>query len=387
MDEPILAYLISHIQAAFAWAPRWVSGIVLLVVFAGLAFLLHGTIIGLIERLFKPKHAIPRRIINRSRGPLKWGLVILALAIVVEPSGFPARVVDVIQHGLLVASIILVGWIADTGVDTVAGHYMRRFKTDVEDNLIARKHVTQVRLLRRLSWVLIMLVTGATVLMTFEPVRQYGVSLLASAGAAGIIVGFAARPVLANLIAGIQLAITQPIRIEDAVVVEGEWGWIEEITGTYVVIRIWDWRRLIVPLSYFMERPFQNWTRESGNIIGSVFLYVDYTVPVARVREKLEEICRASHLWDGKVVNLQVSDAKERTLELRALVSGRNSPVTWDLRCEVREKLVAFLQAEYPGALPRDRVEWSPNRPPEPVMQAGPPPSHLVERIAAAPDR
>ncbi|SNB70495.1 Small-conductance mechanosensitive channel [Arboricoccus pini] len=390
MDEPILNFLVTHVQAAFAWAPAWVGGLALMLLFAGLAFLLHGTVIRILERMIKPSASVPRRIINRSRGPLRLGLVILALAIVVEPAGLPDRVTGLVQHVLLVGSIILVGWVADTGVDTLAGHYMRRFRTDVEDNLVARKHVTQVRVLRRLIYIFIVVVTSATILMTFEPVRQYGVSLLASAGAAGLVVGLAARPVLANIIAGLQLAITQPIRLEDAVVVEGEWGWIEEITGTYVVIRIWDWRRLIVPLSYFMEKPFQNWTRESGNIIGSVFLYVDYTVPVERVRAELDTICRKSPLWDGKVVNLQVSDAREGTIELRALVSGRNSPVTWDLRCEVREKLIAFLQAEYPGCLPRQRIEVTalPGRTDEGGPRGGGAPSDLVGRqMADAPER
>ena len=187
--------------------------------------------------------------------------------------------------------------------------------------------------------------------------RQYGVSLFASAGAAGLVVGLSARPLLSNLIAGIQLALTQPIRIEDAVVVEGEWGWIETITSTYVVIRIWDLRRLIVPLTYFIEKPFQNWTHQSADLLGSVMLNVDYTVPVDRVREKLKEIVTGNPLWDGKVQVVQVTDTPNNMVQLRALVSARNSGQAWDLRCEVREKLIAFLQAEYPHALPRQRAE------------------------------
>jgi small-conductance mechanosensitive channel len=188
-------------------------------------------------------------------------------------------------------------------------------------------------------------------------VKQYGVSLIASAGAAGIVVGLALRPLLTNLFAGIQLAVTQPIRIGDAVIVENEWGWVEEITGTYVVIKLWDWRRMVVPLSYFLEKPFQNWTRQSTDLIGTVLLWVDYTVPVAPIRLKLEEIAKASRLWDGQVVNLQVVDSNERAVQLRALVSARTSPQAWDLRCEVREKLILFLQEEFPGALPKQRAE------------------------------
>jgi small-conductance mechanosensitive channel len=211
--------------------------------------------------------------------------------------------------------------------------------------------------MRRVLTTMVMVVTVAAALMTFDSVKQYGVSLIASAGAAGIVVGLALRPLLTNLFAGIQIAITQPIRIGDAVIVENEWGWIEEITGTYVVIKIWDWRRLVVPLSYFLERPFQNWTRQTTDLIGSVLLWVDYTVPVAPIRQRLEEIARESKLWDKQVVNLQVVDSNERAVQLRALVSARTSPEAWDLRCEVREKLILFLQEEFPGALPKQRAE------------------------------
>jgi small-conductance mechanosensitive channel len=205
--------------------------------------------------------------------------------------------------------------------------------------------------------VLIVVVAAACVLITFESVREYGVSLFASAGIAGVIAGLAARPVLSNLFAGLQIAIAQPIRLEDAVIVENEFGRIEEITGTYVVVRLWDWRRMIVPLSYFIEKPFQNWTRQSPALIGSVLVYVDYTVPVARVREELTNIVSRSKLWDGQVVNLQVTDAKNDTIELRALVSAADAGKTADLRSEVREALIAFLQKEYPHALPKRRAE------------------------------
>jgi small-conductance mechanosensitive channel len=188
-------------------------------------------------------------------------------------------------------------------------------------------------------------------------VKQYGVSLFASAGAAGLVVGLAARPLLSNLIAGVQIAVTQPIRIEDAVIIENEWGWVEDIASTYVVIRLWDWRRMVVPLAYFIERPFQNWTRDAASLIGSIILHVDYAADVPKIRERLGRVVQESKLWDGAVVNLQVVDTNARTMELRALVSARNAPQAWDLRCEMREKLVAFLQAEMPEALPRDRAD------------------------------
>ena len=236
-----------------------------------------------------------------------------------------------------------------------------RFRLDVEDNLLARKHVTQVRVLERMMDVVIVLITVGFALMTFDAVRQFGITLFASAGVAGIIAGLAARPVLSNFLAGVQIAVAQPIRIDDAVIVENESGNIEEITFSYVVVRLWDLRRMVVPLSYFIEKPFQNWTRTGGELIGSVFLYVDHTAPVDAIRNKLTEIVTQSKLWNGKVVSLQVSDCKETTIELRALVSANNASAAWDLRCEVREKLIEFLQREYPSALPRRRYEAAEN--------------------------
>jgi small-conductance mechanosensitive channel len=238
-----------------------------------------------------------------------------------------------------------------------AARYLLRFRLDVADNLTARKHITQVRVFKRIVDTLIIVVAVGTALMTFDSVRQYGVSLFASAGAAGLIVGLAARPLLSNLIAGVQIAVTQPIRIDDAVIVENEWGWVEEIASTFVVIRLWDLRRMVVPLSHFIEKPFQNWTREGAAILGTVTLHVDYAADVDRIRNALTQVVQESKLWDGKVVNLQVTEASPRSMELRALVSATNASLAWDLRCEVREKLIAFLKAEMPESLPRDRTE------------------------------
>ncbi len=282
-------------------------------------------------------------------------MIVLAMSLAVRVAPLGEATATIIGNVLNVAFIALLGWIAATAVQISSQVYLLRFRLDTEDNLLARKHVTQVRILKRAVDVLIFVMTLAAALMTFDQVRQYGVSLFASAGVAGLAVGLAARPLLSNLIAGIQIAVAQPIRLDDVVVVENEWGTIEEITTTYVVIKLWDWRRLVVPLSYFIEKPFQNWTRETSALIGSVFLYVDYTAPLDKLREKLNDIVRASALWDGQVAVLQVSDAKDTTMELRALVSARNAPASWDLRCEVREQLIAYLQEHHPGALPHSR--------------------------------
>jgi small-conductance mechanosensitive channel len=216
---------------------------------------------------------------------------------------------------------------------------------------------TQVTVLKKVTVAVIVVFTAASMLMVFDSVRQFGTSILASAGIAGVIVGFAAQRSIATLVAGFQIAMTQPIRIDDVVIVEGEWGRIEDITLTYVIVRIWDLRRLVVPITYFIEQPFQNWTRTSSSLLATVYLYTDYGVPLEPLRAELTRILEASTRWDRKVNVLQVTDAKERTIELRALASAADASLAWDLRCEVREKLIDFLQAHYPASLPRVRAE------------------------------
>ena len=198
------------------------------------------------------------------------------------------------------------------------------------------------------------MVAAALILMKFPSIQHLGTSLLASAGLAGLAAGIAARPMLSNLIAGMQLALTEPIRIDDAVLVEGEFGNIEEITTTYVVVRIWDQRRMVLPLAYFIEHPFQNWTLNSADLLGTVLVHVDYTVPVEEVRQELQRILEATPLWDRRVWNLQVTDATDSSVELRAMMSASGAGRLWDLRVHVREKLIAFLQT-YPQSLPRVR--------------------------------
>ena len=250
------------------------------------------------------------------------------------------------------ATWLIIGLIA--GADDLI---LRKYKMDVRDNRQARRMHTQVRVIARTLMIIVGLIGGAAALMTFESVRQFGLSLLASAGIAGLILGLAARPTFENIIAGIQIALTQPITLDDAVVVEGEWGWVEEITATYVVVKIWDERRLIVPFKRFIEQPFQNWTRKTADIIGTVLVHCDYSVPVEEVRAELKRLCEASDKWDKRVCVLQVTEAGPRELQLRALVSAADSPTAWDLRCEIREQLVAFIRDKYPGALPRVRAE------------------------------
>lgn len=355
--------VVDDIEWALRWLPEWVIGLTLIALAVIAALCAHALIGKLVRRAFGPRESLWLTILERTREPARVALCLAAVAFVLPLAPLNDRARLTLTQLMVVTCVGVVAWMAIRAVDMATARYLLRFRLDVEDNLLARKHVTQVRVFKRITDTLIIIIATATALMTFESVRQYGVSLFASAGAAGLIVGLAARPLLSNLIAGVQIAITQPIRIDDAVIVENEWGWIEEIASTFVVVRLWDWRRMVVPLAHFIEKPFQNWTREGAAIIGSVILHVDYAADVKRIRTRLEEVARESKLWDGIVVNLQVTDTNPRTMELRALVSARNAPAAWDLRCEVREKLVAFMQADMPESLPRDRMDLRPSAP------------------------
>ena len=262
---------------------------------------------------------------------------------------------------ITVAMIFCITWLLIKGINLSRELILRQYDIDEKDNLKARRVYTQFRVLERILIFIVILIATAIALMTFDGIKRIGISLFASAGVAGIILGFAAQKLLGSILAGFQIALTQPIRIEDVVIVEGEWGWIEEINLTYVVVRIWDKRRLIVPTTYFIEKPFQNWTRVSADILGTVFIYTDYQVPVGKLREELTRILQGSELWDGKVNVMQVTNATEKTLEIRALMSASDSPTAWDLRVLVREKLISYLQENYPQSLPKVRLEVTPS--------------------------
>jgi small-conductance mechanosensitive channel len=296
-------------------------------------------------------------LVDRSRAPMRLMLPLLTVwAALPLATGMPPDWLGTAEDALYVMVVLAVGWLLVRLLDVAQHALTRGLDLEATDNLFARQRTTQIGILRRIAVVGIVLLTLAAVLLRFEGFRELGTGLLASAGVAGIVLGFAAQRTLGNLIAGIQIAITQPIRIEDVVVIEGEWGRIEEITLTYVVVRIWDLRRLVVPISYFIEQPFTNWTRTSAELLGTAFLYVDYSVPVEAVREELHRVLQASDLWDGAAWALQVTELTERTVQLRALMSAANSGDAFNLRCEVREKLTAFLQANYPDALPTVRA-------------------------------
>ncbi len=303
--------------------------------------------------------SLPRLLLENTKAPARYILPLLALYAVVPFTPLPERATGYIEKTLNLCLIAAVGWALIVAIQVVAGLLTFRYSIEVEDNLHARRVQTQTQVMRRIAVVMVIVITLGAMLMTFPNARQIGTSIFASAGVAGLVVGMAARSTFASIIAGLQVALTQPIRIDDSVVVEGEWGWIEEIETTYVVVRLWDLRRLIVPLTYFIERPFQNWTRTTAEIIGTVFLYVDYSLPVAPVREEFLRILKESKLWNGRTAALQVTDFTERTMQLRTIMSANNASAAFDLRCLVRERLVAFLQQNYPDSLPRQRGQLS----------------------------
>ncbi len=292
--------------------------------------------------------------------PLRVLLPLLGLQAVLAPASDDLALIDVARRITTLLIIACFTWLALRLLRGLEQAVRLQNPVDVSDNLRARQIQTQSRVLLRTLSFFVLLIGAAGMLMTFPAARQFGASLLASAGLAGLAVGFAARPVLANLIAGIQIAITQPIRLDDVVIVENEWGRIEEITGTYVVVRVWDDRRLVVPLQYFIEKPFQNWTRRNSSLIGSVFLWVDYTLPLEPLREELRRLCsEVPELWDGRVCVLQVTDTTEKSIQLRVLVSSPDSSRNWDLRCHLRETLIGFVQRQYPHCLPQLRADLS----------------------------
>jgi len=294
-------------------------------------------------------------MVGKCRAPARWVLPLIGLQMVWQAAPNDLRGVDGLRHfnGLLL--IAAVAWLLVRAVNGFTEGFLSKYPSNVQDNLEARRVHTQGRVLARTAISVVLIAAAAMMLMTFPGARQVGASLLASAGVIGIIAGLAAKPVFSNLIAGLQLALTQPIRIDDVLVVEGEWGRVEEITGTFVVLRIWDQRCLILPLSYFIEKPFQNWTRSNAELLGTAFFYVDFGMPVAPLRTELERIVRDAPEWDGRTFGLQVTDTTERTMQLRALATAANSALAFDLRCRIREGLIEFMQREYPQHLPQMR--------------------------------
>jgi hypothetical protein len=270
------------------------------------------------------------------KGPTRFILPLLAIVLVLQVVPLPENWRAAVQHIVQLGVIGSIGWGFASLARFITELIDSQYTEDSFEDIAVRRIHTQAQVIERIVVVLI------------------------AVGLAGLVAGIAARSTLSSLIAGLQVAVTQPIRIGDSVVVEGEWGWIEKITTTYVVVRIWDLRRLILPLTYFIEKPFQNWTHTSSDLLGTVMLYADYTLPVEEVRQELHRILVSTEMWDGRVWALQVTDLTDQAIQIRALMSAPNASKAFDLRCHVRENLIKFLQEQYPQCLPRRRGELLP---------------------------
>lgn len=358
--------------------------IVLAIAGALIAALVVAEVLAAITRAVGRRTWLAENLSRRARRPLRAVLVVafvwLALRFVTDPPPEGPAWRPAVEHVLLIALIITGAWLVGALAFVVEDAALARYRLDVPDNRHARRVRTQIMILRRLTVAVLTVCAIGGVLLTFEGARAAGAALLASAGLVSIVVGLAAQTSLANVFAGLQIAFTDAVRVDDVVVVEGEWGRIEEITMTYVVVHLWDDRRLILPSTYFTSTPFENWTRRAADLLGTVELDLDWEVPVAEMRAELTRLLGESGLWDHRVGVLQVTEAVGGYVRVRALASAADAPTLFDLRCEVREGLVDWLQRHHPEALPRSRWEQA-----GPVDAARPPSRREVrERRATA---
>jgi len=295
-------------------------------------------------------------IVRLLRGPSRLILALLAVYFVLPQAQLNDAALGLVRHGISLLLIAAMTWLVVRIVQSISQFVLAQYETGTLFDTRARRVQTQMRVLSRILSVVAVIVGVAAALMTFDTIKQLGASILASAGITGLIVGLAAQKVIANFLAGLQIAFTGPINIGDVVVIEGEWGRIEEITTTYVILKIWDERRLIVPFSKIIDSTFYNWSRSSSEVLGTIYIYADYQVPIDAVRAETVRIVNASVHWDGRTCGLVVTDATERAVELRVVISAADGSKQWDLRCEVREELIKYLQREHPECLPRTRM-------------------------------
>ncbi len=345
--------------------PLWLSLLLVFGAAPAVAVGAHMVLHALLGRLLRDEHApVLRRVLSDGRLPVAVSLALLAMLAVLPASGLSNVTVGHFGRGLGVAFTGALGWALTRKVAAVFDAYIDRARRLGDGDLASRRRRTQLVVFRRLAVSAGAVLTLGLLLTSIPAVRTVGLSLFASAGVAGIVAGIAARPAVSNLIAGLQLALTQPIRIGDAVLIEGEWGHVEEIGSTFVTVVTWDQRSLLVPLTYFLEKPIRNWTRTSSELLDTVFVYMDYGVPVEAIRRAAREIVEGTPLWDGRAFAVQVTDLRERSMEIRVLVSAADAPRMFDLRCLVRERLIEFIAREHPRALARDRVELDTPAPP-----------------------
>ncbi len=357
----------------------WILSIGILFAAVLLGVIVHWIGLHIVARIARrTSQLLHDSILRHCSGPSRIIFPFIFLYLCLPSLEFSKSVIEVMGDLIFVLFIVSVAWLFIRLIYVLEDMVIVKYDIRLADNLRARRIHTQFGIVKRILIVIIVIFAITAVLMSFEKFRSVGTGILASAGLLGLVVGLAAQRILGNLLAGIQIAVTQPIRLDDVVIVENEWGRVEEISLTYIVIRLWDLRRLILPISYFIEKPFQNWTRATADILGTVLFYVDYSVPVQQIREELVRILKGSDLWDGKSWSLDVTNTSEHAVELRALMSSRNSDTLWRLRCEVREKLIEFIQRAYPHALPKVRAQ---------VEEVGVRGSVPVSTVRQAPDK
>lgn len=337
--------------------PSWLWNI-LITITAVIIGLIIKLIIKSILNFYKNRddYSLFRSIIVHTGRPMNHFVPLLMLNLMLPLMDMQKRFYIPFSRFIEISLIISFAVLLVSSIKVFEDYMYHVYDLNKEDNLKERKIRTQLQFIRRILVTFIVLVAVAVVLLSFDNVRKIGAGLLTGVGIGGIIIGFAAQKSLANFLAGFQIAFTQPLRIDDVLVVEGEWGRVEDITLTYVVLNIWDQRRLILPINYFIEKPFQNWTRTTSQLLGTVFLYLDYNTPVDAIRTEFDRLLDNTNLWDKRVKVIQVTDAKESTIEIRALMSARNSSQAFDLRCYIRENLINFLRDNYPESLPLQRV-------------------------------
>ena len=337
--------------------PFWVWNLGLIVAALLLGFIVKFFITALLRHYKNTKdYSLFKSVLTHLSGPLNSFVPLFTLNTLLPFLMYEGPSISKVKQLLEILLVISFSNVLINAIKIFEDHIYHAYDFNKADNLNERKMQTQLRYVRKVIIVFIILITIAIVLLSFDNVRKIGAGLLTGVGIGGIIIGFAAQKSLGNLLAGFQIAFTQPIRIDDVLVVEGEWGKVEDITLTYVVVNIWDQRRLILPITYFIEKPFQNWTRTTAEILGTVFLHVDYTCHVDDLRHELNRILETTPLWDNRVGILQVTDAKEKTMELRVLVSAQNSSKAFDLRCYVRENLIKYIQGNQLDSLPKTRL-------------------------------
>ena len=346
-----LAYLLRDIQAY-----PWLTFALVTIGAVVLALIAYAVIYAMLRRLTR-SNTVSSLVVDYTACPARLVLPLLAVKLALPAALDGLRHQEIFNDLVAMSLTLSITWLVMRAIAGVGEAVIRLHPTDTSDNMHARQIQTQTRVLARTLMFFVLLIGLASALMVLPGMRQIGASLLASAGVAGIAAGLAARPVLGNLIAGLQIALTQPIRLDDVVIMDNEWGRIEEITSTYVVVKIWDERRLVVPLQWVIENPFQNWTRSTSQLLGTVLLWLDYRLPLAPLREELMRVCKSAPEWDQRVSMIQVVDSNEHGMQIRALISAADASRRWDLSCRVREALIDFVQREYPECLPRVRAE------------------------------